>query len=207
VRFDGSGSTDPDGTVTRFVWDFGDGETKSGDDPTVGHRYAKRRAYDATLTVTDNEGCSTQRIFTGQTMSCNGSAAARKQREVDLDPPGLKVKARKRQKVGKAVKAKATCDEACQLVGNGKLTIKRRGEGRKPAKALPLQGLTVDLAANQQTKLEFGLSKKVRRKATKALRKKKVRAKLRFKASDELATSKAKKRGVKMKRKRKGGRR
>ncbi|MGH2990635.1 MAG: beta-propeller fold lactonase family protein [Solirubrobacterales bacterium] len=207
VRFDGAGSTDPDGTVATYAWDFGDGETASGDDPTARHRYAKRRVYDATLTVTDNEGCSTQRVFTGQTVSCNGSAVAGLRMEVDLDPPGLKVKARKRQKIGKAIKAKATCDEACEVVGNGKLAIKRRGEGRKAAKSLPLQGLTTDLVANQQTKLKLRLSKKVRRKASKALRNKKVRAKLRFKASDELATSKPKKRGVRMKPKRKGGRR
>jgi 6-phosphogluconolactonase (cycloisomerase 2 family) len=207
VRFDGTGSTDPDGTVTEWAWDFGDGKTSAmgsggGDDPTVGHKYAKKGVYTATLTVTDNEGCSTAQIFTGQTVSCNGSGAARARMAVDLDPPGLRVKARKRQKIGKAIKAKATCDEDCELVGKGKLAIKSRGEGKKAQKSLKLAETNVDLAADVTQKLKLRLSKKVRRKATKALRSKKVRAKLRFKALDEFENSKTKKRGVKVKPKR-----
>jgi 6-phosphogluconolactonase (cycloisomerase 2 family) len=199
VRFDATGSTDPDGTVTEFEWQFGDGEMKRGDDPTVGHRYGKNRVYNATLTVTDNEGCSTARIFTGQTMSCNGSAAARAQMPVDLDPPGLKVKARKRQRIGKAIKAKATCDEDCEVVGKGRLAVKSRAEGgRKPLSSLRLVQTRMDLTAGDARKLKLRLSRKVRKKAAKALRTRKVRARLKFQALDDLATSKTKKRGVKV---------
>ena len=40
-----------------------------------------------TLTVTDNEGCSTQLIFTGQTASCNGSSAASTTQTVIVPAP------------------------------------------------------------------------------------------------------------------------
>jgi hypothetical protein len=43
---------------------------------TTSHTYASANHYTATLTVTDDAGCSTTQTFTGQTMSCNGGPAA-----------------------------------------------------------------------------------------------------------------------------------
>jgi len=54
VTFDASGSTDPDGTIVNYVWDFGDGNTGSG--VTATHSYATVGTYGVTLTVTDNDG-------------------------------------------------------------------------------------------------------------------------------------------------------
>lgn len=54
VTFDGSGSYDPDGTITSYDWDFGDGNNASG--MIVTHTYASTGNYTATLTVTDNGG-------------------------------------------------------------------------------------------------------------------------------------------------------
>lgn len=54
VSFDGSGSTDSDGTVDDYAWDFGDGESGSG--ATPGHTYAAAGAYTVKLTVTDDDG-------------------------------------------------------------------------------------------------------------------------------------------------------
>ncbi|WP_223692385.1 LamG domain-containing protein [Leifsonia poae] len=54
VAFDGSGSADPDGTVASYAWDFGDGTTGTGVNPT--HVYATAGAFTVTLTVTDNLG-------------------------------------------------------------------------------------------------------------------------------------------------------
>lgn len=54
--FDGSGSTDPDGTIAAYAWEFGDGTTGSGATPT--HNYANAGTYNVKLTVTDNEGAT-----------------------------------------------------------------------------------------------------------------------------------------------------
>ena len=54
VQVDGSGSADPDGSITAYAWDFGDGATTTG--ATAGHTYAAAGTYDVRLTVTDNRG-------------------------------------------------------------------------------------------------------------------------------------------------------
>jgi PKD repeat protein len=54
--FDGRGSTDPDGTVSSYAWDFGDGGTGSG--AITAHTYATTGTYTVTLTVTDNRGAT-----------------------------------------------------------------------------------------------------------------------------------------------------
>ncbi len=52
VLFDGSGSSDPDGAITSWSWDFGDGTQASG--INVRHRYAASGRFPVTLTVTDD---------------------------------------------------------------------------------------------------------------------------------------------------------
>ena len=54
VQFDGGGSSDPDGTVTGYEWDFGDGATGSG--PSPAHTYSRVGDYKVTLIVTDDKG-------------------------------------------------------------------------------------------------------------------------------------------------------
>ena len=51
---DGSGSSDPGGSIASYAWTFGDGGTASGPTPAA-HTYATGH-YTITLTVTDNEG-------------------------------------------------------------------------------------------------------------------------------------------------------
>lgn len=75
--FDASGSSDPDGTVVRYDWSFGDGATETTSAPTTSHVFAHRGVYHATVTVTDDEGGSTTRVFTGHQVLRNGSAAAK----------------------------------------------------------------------------------------------------------------------------------
>ena len=57
VDFDGSGSTDSDGTISTYAWDFGDGSTGAiSQNPS--HIYFRAGNYTATLTVTDDEGAT-----------------------------------------------------------------------------------------------------------------------------------------------------
>ncbi|MBF9336594.1 PKD domain-containing protein [Microbacterium lacticum] len=56
VSVDGSGSSDPDGTVVSFGWDFGDGVTATG--ATASHTYGAPGTYAVTLTVTDDRGAT-----------------------------------------------------------------------------------------------------------------------------------------------------
>ena len=54
INFDGSGSSDPDGSIISYNWNFGDGGTASG--VKVNHRFASAGTYTVTLTVTDDQG-------------------------------------------------------------------------------------------------------------------------------------------------------
>ena len=58
VQFDGTGSSDPDGTIVAYDWDFGDGNTATGATPS--HTYAAAGNYTVTLTVTDDGGALRQ---------------------------------------------------------------------------------------------------------------------------------------------------
>ncbi|MCB4791769.1 MAG: PKD domain-containing protein [Elusimicrobia bacterium] len=52
VAFNASASSDPDGSITSYSWNFGDGQTGSG--ATASHVYITSGTFNAALTVTDN---------------------------------------------------------------------------------------------------------------------------------------------------------
>ena len=77
--FDGTDSTDNDGTISSYAWDFGDGGTATGS--TASHTYAGAGTYTVTLTVTDDAGATdtasqsvtvSEPPSSGITLSANG---------------------------------------------------------------------------------------------------------------------------------------
>lgn len=61
-RFDGSASEDPDGFIVEWAWDFGDGESTTGQ--VVSHTYQAGGTLDGSLTVRDNAGNEDVEDFT-----------------------------------------------------------------------------------------------------------------------------------------------
>lgn len=54
VTFDGSASSDPDGSIAGYAWSFGDGATATGATPA--HAWSRAGTYAVTLTITDDSG-------------------------------------------------------------------------------------------------------------------------------------------------------
>jgi len=54
--FNGGASSDSDGTIASYAWNFGDSSTGTGS--TASHTYAAAGTYSVQLTVTDNDGAS-----------------------------------------------------------------------------------------------------------------------------------------------------
>lgn len=67
--FDGSASIDPDGKISEYIWDFGDGIIETGS--KVSHKYIKPGTYNALLTVRDNSGHEDAVGFDGATIVIN----------------------------------------------------------------------------------------------------------------------------------------
>lgn len=76
VIFDASSSFDPDGTVVRYEWDFGDGNRSSKKNPT--HIYQEPAIHKVTLKVTDNCGRSdiVRKIIIPQEVSASRTIVA-----------------------------------------------------------------------------------------------------------------------------------
>ena len=72
TAFDASASSDRDGSVARYDWDFGDGTTLPDGGPKPGHTYASAGTYAVTLSLTDNLGCA-HTVYTGKTAVRNAT--------------------------------------------------------------------------------------------------------------------------------------
>lgn len=58
VEASGAASSDPDGSVVSWTWDWGDGATETTAVPTASHAYATGGTYGIGLTVTDDRGAT-----------------------------------------------------------------------------------------------------------------------------------------------------
>ncbi len=65
LTFDGSGSSDSDGSIVDYAWDFGDGSTDTG--VSANHIYEQAGTYQVTLTVTDDGGLTSETTHSVQT--------------------------------------------------------------------------------------------------------------------------------------------
>lgn len=174
LTFHGAGSLDPDGQIVNYAWSFGDGSHAEGTAQTRVHGYRKPGEYMATLAVTDNEGCATEQVYTGQTVSCNGSATAVYTVPivvVNNRGPVLKLRGAKRQPIGGHVKVFARCPrEACGVRAHDVLvTVVERG-GEKVRRSLRLPGARSLRPSRGSHGLRLKLPPGRRRAAKRALR-------------------------------------
>jgi hypothetical protein len=72
----------------------------------------------------------------------------------DKTPPALTVKAKKKQRAGKAVKVRVSCDEACTVKATGKAKPKGGARGN-------LRATQAELEADEQTKLKLKPSRRL----------------------------------------------
>lgn len=174
LSFVAGASSDPDGNVANYAWDWGDGKSAQGPQTRRVHRYVRPGTYTVTLTVTDDEGCSNEQVFTGQTASCNGTPSAVASTTIDvLDPnaPALRIAGGRRQRVRGAVNVFALCPrEACAVRARGVVVTKMERRGRTVRGKRQLAQSRAPLAATGWRKLRPRLRRGVRRAAIRALR-------------------------------------
>ena len=86
IAFNASGSYDPDGSITSYEWDFGDGTNATG--ITVNHTFSAG-TYTVRLTVTDNEGLTAvhEMQITARTKPSTGGGGGGSSGWVNPNPP------------------------------------------------------------------------------------------------------------------------
>jgi YVTN family beta-propeller protein len=174
LTFHGAGSSDSDGKIATYAWDFGDGGHAEGDKATRVHKYKKPGNYLVTLVVTDDEGCSTEIVFTGQTASCNGSAAAAYQSLItvlDATGPVLALRGGRRQRLRSRVIVLARCPrEPCTFRARGFVVTKYEGIGGLHRARNRLGGASVLSATRGWRRLALRVPGRTRRAVLRALR-------------------------------------
>lgn len=83
AKLDGTNSSDPDGEVVEYIWDFGGGITKKG--KTVEHAFEEPGIYEVELTVVDDEGnSSTDTVLIEVVVMEDDWSAEWAQKEIDM---------------------------------------------------------------------------------------------------------------------------
>jgi len=207
VLFNASGSSDADGSVVRYDWDFGDGTTALNGGVAPSHTYARPGTYQVKLTVTDNEGCSTSVVFTGQTASCNGSAAATAGAAVNFPVPAkpkLRLAGSKVQRLGKWLTVKAGADRQARFNATGVLiVVVPASHGAAASKAarrsFKLGKAAASAQGGKQVTLRLKVPKRARKVAARALAAGgKARAKLSVQATTAAGGKSAAKRTIRL---------
>jgi PKD repeat protein len=70
VNFSSAGSSDSDGNIASYAWNFGDGSSSTSANPS--HTYSAAGTYNVSLVVTDNDGANSSPSTTTATISSSG---------------------------------------------------------------------------------------------------------------------------------------
>jgi hypothetical protein len=122
ITFDGSGSSDPDGPVGAYTWDFGDGTTGSG--PKVDHSFAKPGNYVVKMDVADN-------LHPTVTSTAIVPVSVGKPPVVTCQSKAKAIKNAKKRKAALRKCAKAACTKKAKRIKNAK---KRKAALRRCAR-------------------------------------------------------------------------
>jgi YVTN family beta-propeller protein len=115
VPFSAAASVDPDGALMGFLWFFGDGSRTTVTTPTITHAFNRVDTYKPSLTVADDEGCSTTPVPSAR-IPCYASALAAQVQTLKIVYPGVRVKC-----------PPAAKPKGCKVTLQG-FTKKRRGK-------------------------------------------------------------------------------
>jgi RHS repeat-associated protein len=77
ISFNGANSSDPDGTITGYAWEFGDGATGTGATPQ--HVYTSAGTFTVKLTVTDNQSAQSNATTTATIAGSGGTGCSSSQ--------------------------------------------------------------------------------------------------------------------------------
>jgi YVTN family beta-propeller protein len=174
LTFRAGASSDPDGKIVDYAWDFGDGHHTHGSKTTVFHRYRRPGTYTVTLKVTDEDGCSTERLFTGQTASCNGSPLATTTQAIVVGNgrgPALRIAGGRRQRLKGRVDVWALCPkEACSARAHGFIVAKFARNGATVSHRYRLRPWSASLTPQGWGHLRLKEPKRLRKGVLRAVR-------------------------------------
>ncbi len=174
LAFLASASKDPDGRIVKYSWTFGDGKHLASSSARVTHRYRQPGTYTVTLTVTDDEGCSTAFVFTGQTAYCNGLPTARSSTTIlvaDNRGPELNLAGARRQRIRGRLNVFAQCpQESCAIRAGGRIVTTTMRRGTPVSRRRRVGSAGAALAAGQWVRLALPVLRGSRRAVLRALR-------------------------------------